>query len=67
MSIRNIDAVTVPPPEVVRGLDDEDEQQDGGWVAWSQVAAAFALYFNHLCVFASTSLQLITNLGPVAS
>ncbi|TQV94308.1 hypothetical protein V2A60_002657 [Cordyceps javanica] len=26
----------------------ETEPDDGNWVAWTQVAAAFALYFNHL-------------------
>ncbi|KAK3182608.1 hypothetical protein K4F52_006058 [Lecanicillium sp. MT-2017a] len=25
-----------------------EEEVDGGWKAWTQVAAAFALYFNHL-------------------
>lgn len=28
-------------------VSNEDEI-DGGFVAWTQVAAAFALYFNHL-------------------
>lgn len=42
--------VTAAAPEVIRGLDDQDERQDGGWIAWSQVAASFALYFNHLYV-----------------
>ncbi|KAJ6782216.1 hypothetical protein PWT90_06722 [Aphanocladium album] len=38
-----VDGAQPPPP-------DEDDLEDGGWVGWTQVAAAFALYFNHLLV-----------------
>lgn len=33
--------------EPALAVSNEDEI-DGGFVAWTQVAAAFALYFNHL-------------------
>ncbi|OAA69841.1 hypothetical protein ISF_03111 [Cordyceps fumosorosea ARSEF 2679] len=32
----------------VESPPDDTKPEDGGWVAWTQVAAAFALYFHHL-------------------
>lgn len=31
-----------------------EDEIDGGFIAWTQVAAAFALYFNHLYVIVVT-------------
>jgi hypothetical protein len=40
-----------PPAEIAPLTAGADEIQDGGWVAWLQVAGGFALYFNSWYVF----------------
>lgn len=40
----HVDATTESP----QTANSSDDAVDGGWKAWTQVAAAFALYFNHL-------------------
>jgi len=63
---------TTPPVMVLdQARNFDDERVDGGLKAWLQVAASFALYFNHLYDPPSSfslraSLLLLTALPPLS-
>lgn len=47
LPLEHLDAAEAPLSSQTANVSD-DEEIDGGFLAWTQVAAAFALYFNHL-------------------